>query len=115
VLYLVALIAAIAMAVQDILGIILLMAATRNRGSLAGIMDSLQWLVGMTTTTISVSIFQGHSLYSKVIVVAFVSLANYFGTLWGEKLGSRFVKDRAVTNEQRITALEQYIANDNHS
>ena len=114
-LYLVAIIAATAMAIQDILGIILLMAATRNRGSLAGIMDSLQWLVGMTTTTISVSIFQGHSLYAKIVVVAFVSLANYFGTVWGEKIGSRFVKDRTKTNEERITALEQYITNDNHS
>ena len=112
--FLLAFIAALAMVVQDILGIVLLLAATRNRGWLAGVMDSLQWLVGITTTTISVSVLQGHHFYEKAIVVFTVSLANLFGTVAGEKIGSKYVKDKTKTHEQRIEALEQYIENNNH-
>jgi hypothetical protein len=113
---LLACVAALAMVVQDILGIVLLLAATRNRGSLAGIMDSLQWLVGITTTTISVSVLQGHSLYEKAVVIVLVTLANFFGTVWGEKLGTHFVKDKGRrTHEERLKALEMYVENNNHS
>jgi len=113
---LLACVAALAMVVQDILGIVLLLAATRNRGQVAGVMDSLQWLVGITTTTISVSVLQGHHFYEKVIVIIMVSLANYFGTVWGEKIGTHFVKDKGLrTHEQRLNALEMYVENNNHS
>ena len=109
-----AFVAALAMVVQDILGIVLLLAATRNRWRVAGVMDSLQWLVCITTTTISVSVLQGHHIYEKILVIALVSLANFFGTVWGEKIGTHFVKDRAKTHEERLTDLENYVSSDNH-
>ncbi len=109
-----ALVAAGAMVVQDILGIVLLLAATRNRGWLAGMMDSLQWLVGITTTTISGSVLQGHHLWEKALVILMVTLANLFGTVAGERIGSKYVKDNTRTHEQRLTAVEKYIENNNH-
>jgi hypothetical protein len=101
------------MMIQDTLGIILLLAATRNRGWLAGIMDSVQWLVGITTTTISVSAFQGHSMTEKILVVAIVSAANLFGTKLGEVLGNKYVG--VGTIHQRVAALENDRIDNKHS
>ena len=106
-------IAAIAMVIQDILGIVLLLAATRNRGWLAGVMDSAQWLVGITTTSISVTVLQGHSLGAKVFVILLVSAANLFGTKWGESIGAKYVKDQTL--EQRLSNVEEYIKDNNHA
>lgn len=106
-----ALIAAVAMVVQDILGVIFVMASTRGRGRLAGSMDATQWLVGITTTTISVNALSGHSWSEKILVVVLVTAANYFGTVWGEKIGSRYVKGQYKTMEERMLDVEDEIKN----
>jgi hypothetical protein len=102
-----ALIAAITMVVTDILGVIMVQAEAHNRGWLAGWMDTAQWLVGITTTTITVTVLQGHSLTMKALVIVLVSAANLFGTKLGQVIGAHFVTDtNARTISQRLDRLE---------
>lgn len=101
----VAILAAVTMVLTDVTGTIMVMAEARNRGWLAGWLDTAQWLVGIVTTTVSVTALQGHSLSEKVWVILLVSAANLFGTKLGQVLGSRFVKDKTV--EQRLANLER--------
>lgn len=104
----IALLAAGTMVCTDVLGVIMVQAEARNRGWLAGIMDSLQWLVGITTTTITVTILQGHSLQEKAVVIVLVSAANLLGTKLGQVIGSRYVTDQSI--EDRLKALEAGMA-----
>ena len=99
------------MVVTDILSIVMMMAATRNQGWLAGWLDTAKWLVSITTTTISVTVFQGHSFIEKGLVIAAVSAANLFGTKLGQTIGSRYVHDNKV--EMRLAALENSSHNHN--
>lgn len=100
-----ALIAAVAMVITDILGVIMVMAEARDRGWLAGWMDTAQWLVGITTTTITVTALQGHNWSEKIAVVVLVSAANLFGTKLGQLIGHRFVTD-ASSLAERVARLE---------
>ena len=110
----IALIAAITMVVTDVLGVIMVMAEARNRGWLAGWMDTAQWLVGITTTTITVTALQGHSLNEKVLVVVLVSAANLFGTKLGQVIGHRFVSDK-TTLAERVASLERTMTAKGHN
>jgi hypothetical protein len=104
---LVAILAALAMVANDIAGTILVMAEAAGRGWLAGAMDTAGWLVSITTTTISVTALQGHSFSEKVLVVAFVSAANLFGTKSGQMIGTRILHHNPeMTLEERVAALE---------
>lgn len=111
---LVALIAAATMVVTDVLGVVMVMAEARNRGWLAGWMDTAQWLVGIATTTISVTALQGHSLSEKIWVVALVSAANLFGTKLGQLIGKHFVTDK-TTLADRVAAIERTLNTKGHS
>jgi hypothetical protein len=91
---LIALYAAIAMVIQDVLCVMMVQAEARNRGWLAGAFDSIQWLAAISTTTISVTALQGHDFGEKVLVVCAVSAANLFGSLLGVEIGKRFIRDR---------------------
>lgn len=104
----IAVVAAAAMVVTDIVSVVQVQAENRERGWLAGWMDVVGWLVAITTTTISVSALQGHSLTEKVWVVALVSAANLGGTKLGQMIGKRWVKD-AGTLAQRVTAIEKQV------
>lgn len=88
-----ALLAALAMVFQDIIGVFQIQAEARNQASLAGIMDTIGWLLVITTMTISVSALQGKSLGEKVLVVVLVSLANFIGSYTGVKIGKRYIKN----------------------
>ena len=101
----VALIAALAMLVQDALSTVLVMAEAKNRGWLAGSMDAAAWIVGITTTTISINALNGNDFTTKVEVVVLVSVANVLGTKIGQLIGSRFVHD-ATTLAERVDRLE---------
>jgi len=83
-----ALLAAVAMVAQDVLGSIMVMCEAANRKWLAGVFDSFGWLVAIATTTISVTALQGHNTTEKVEVVVLVSLANLFGTALGVASGN---------------------------
>ncbi len=87
-----ALLAALAMVFQDIIGVFQIQAEARNQASLAGIMDTIGWLLVITTMTISVSALQGKSLGEKVLVVVLVSVANFIGSYTGVKIGKRYIK-----------------------
>ncbi len=109
-----ALIAAVAMVVTDILGVVMVQAEARNRGWLAGWMDTAAWLVGITTTTLTVTTLQGHSTVDKVAMVTLVSAANLFGTKLGQVIGARFVSDKTSIAE-RVATLERAIGTKGHS
>lgn len=108
----IALIAAATMVVTDVIGVVMVQAEAHNRGWLAGWLDTLGWLVGIATTTISVTALQGHSLSEKILVVGLVSAANLFGTKLGQVVGKRIVKGAVMTLadreliEARLQALE---------
>jgi hypothetical protein len=81
------------MVVQDILAVLLTDAEARNRGWLAGILDSAVWLFAIATTTIAVTALQGHSLAGKVELVVFVTVANLIGMRLGVWIGKRYIKN----------------------
>lgn len=89
----IAVLAAIAMLFQDILGVLMVQAEARNRGLLSGTFDSLQWFAAITTTTISVTALQGHSFGEKVLVIVLVTLANLVGSVIGVQVGKKFIKE----------------------
>lgn len=112
----VALIAAIAMVITDIVGVIQVQAEAANRGWLAGICDAVAWGVGIATLTISVSALQGHNMGEKILVVTLVTIANVVGTKLGQVVGKKILSSRRVgrvfaregpTLEERVVALEE--------
>lgn len=112
----IALIGAIAMAIDDALSVILVQAEAANRGWLAGFCDAAMWGVGILTTTISVTAFQGHSLREKLLVAVFVTVANMLGTKLGQVMGKRLLSSpwmgrlfhrEGLTLEERVAALER--------
>lgn len=86
--------AAGAMLIQDIAGVLLVQAEARNRGMLSAVFDSVMWLAGIVTTTVSVTTLQGHHLNAKVIILVAVELANVAGCVIGVKVGKRWIKER---------------------
>lgn len=120
----IAIIAAVAMVATDVLGVIMVQAEAANRGWLAGWMDTAQWLVGIATTTISVTALQGHSLSEKVWVVLLVSAANLLGTKLGQVIGKKLLASRHIrrvfasegpTIEDRVSALERTVRSKGHN
>jgi hypothetical protein len=77
----IALWAALAMVATDILGTLLVQAEARNRAHLSAILDSAGWLFSIATLSISVA----------AIVLAAVTVANYFGSYAGVIIGQRFI------------------------
>ena len=90
----IAILAALAMVLQDVLAVGLVQAEARNRAVLAGILDTIGWLATITTLSISVTTLQGHSFTDKVIVIVFVSVANFLGSYLGVKIGKRYIKEQ---------------------
>lgn len=88
----IAIVAAIAMIIQDILGTLLVQANARDRAVLSGFLDSLGWFAGIITTTLSVTAIQGHDWPAKITMCAFVTAANFGGSYIGVKVGERFLK-----------------------
>jgi len=89
----VALYAALAMLVNDIMAVLLVQSEARNRAGLAAIFDSVMWLASISTTTISVTALQGHHLGTKALVIAAVEIANVAGCYLGVASGKRYVKE----------------------
>src|SRR5665213_1257978 len=116
---LVAILAALTMVCTDVLGVIMVMAEANERGWLAGNMDALQWFVGIITTTISVTVLQGHSFDEKIWVVILVTIANVLGTKLGQIIGSKLMTSKrmrvlfskkntvTLTLKERVEVLER--------
>lgn len=86
------LLAALAMVIQDIMGVLLVQSESRNRAGLAALFDCLMWLAQMSTTTITVTALQGHQLSAKAAVIVAVEAANIAGCYAGVAIGRRFIK-----------------------
>lgn len=90
----IALLAAVAMLIQDVLSVLMVQAEARNHGWLAGLFDSFGWIATITTTSISVTTLQGHNLDEKVLVVSSVTAANFLGSALGVYLGRKLIKEQ---------------------
>lgn len=90
----IALWAALAMVVQDLLAVFLVQAEARNRAMLAGLLDCVCWPAGMITTTITVTALQGHHAGLKAEVIAAVTAANFIGSFVAVSIGKRLIKER---------------------
>jgi len=88
------LLAAVAMFIQDSIGVIEVQAEALNKGWIAGFCNAGKWIVAITCTTISVSVLQGHNLSQQVLVVILVGAANILGSKTGQLIGQHFF-DRA--------------------
>lgn len=88
---LVALIAALSMICADVLATVMVQMEAANHGWFAGVMDGLGWIVGITTTSISVRVLNGHSTTGKVWVILFVTVANVLGTKLGQVTGQKLL------------------------
>jgi len=89
--------AALAMIGQDLLSTWLVQAESEYRAIRAGVLDTLNWPMGMAVTFTTVEALQGHDLALKIAVCAAVSAANYTGTSTAVLIG-RHIRDR---NPQR--------------
>ena len=89
----IALLAGVCMLGQDVLSVLMVQAEARNRGKLAGALDSVAWLFGIAMTTITVTALQGHDLQQKVLVVSVVTAANFGGSWAGVWIGQRWIKE----------------------
>ena len=94
----IALLAAICMFATDVLATLLTQAEARDRAHLAALLDSGMWVFSILTTAISVKALLAPSWTAKILVVIFVSVANYSGTFLGTVLGQRFVKRAAINS-----------------
>ena len=90
----IALAAAGAMLIQDVMGVLLVQAEARNRPGLAALFDSVMWLAQISTISISVTTLQGHHLGAKAMVLIAVECANVAGCYVGVAIGKRWVKER---------------------
>ncbi len=90
----IAILAALCMVFQDVLGVVMVQAEARNHGWIAGVADSIQWLFAIATTTFSVTALQGHNLHEKILVIVAVTLANLVGSRLGVLVGKKLVKEQ---------------------
>ena len=103
--------ACITMVLTDVLGVLLVQAEARNHGWMAGFMDTAQWIPGIVCSTITITILQGHSLVGKVGIIVSVSLANLFGTKFGQSIGTKYIKDvHIMTTKQQVAELVEKVA-----
>lgn len=92
----IALLAALCMVFQDVLGTLMVQAEARNHGWLAGFCDSVMWLFSIATTAISVTALQGHNIHEKVLVILLVTLANLVGSRLGVYFGKKYIKEQII-------------------
>ena len=86
--------ATLAMIGQDLLSTWLVQAESQFLANRAGLLDVLNWPMGMAVTYTTVVALEGHDLTLKIAVCAAVSAANYFGTRTAVQLGHRMQRRR---------------------
>ena len=91
----IALLASGCMIFQDCLGVMMVQAEARNRGWIAGLCDSIMWLFAISTTALTITALQGHSLHEKVLVIVAVTVANLVGSQLGVLVGKRYIKEHS--------------------
>ena len=90
---LIAVYAAAAMLLTDILAVLLVQAEARNRATLSAILDCLMWPASILVTTISVTALQGGHDSTRAAVIIAVELANFAGSYVAIGIGRRYIKD----------------------
>jgi hypothetical protein len=98
--------AALAMLGQDWLSTWLVQAESEYLANRAGVLDTLNWPMGMAVTFTTVEALQGHDMALKIAVCAAVSAANYTGTSTAVRIGRRMrdKKPRACACGCPVTA-----------
>lgn len=79
--------AALAMLGQDLLSTWLVQAEAGYRALRAGLLDALNWPMGIAVTYLTVEALAGHDTALKVAVCAAVSVANFAGTSLAVRIG----------------------------
>jgi hypothetical protein len=87
--WLLALLAFAAMLGQDLLSTWLVQAEADYRALRAGLLDTLNWPMGIAVTYVTVEALAGHDMALKVVVCAAVSVANFGGTSTAVRIGRR--------------------------
>lgn len=85
-----AFLAAVAMFLQDTIGVVEVQAEAKNKGWIAGFCNAGKWVVAITCTTISVSVLKGHNLGQQILVVGLVMAANILGSKTGQMIGKHY-------------------------
>ena len=101
-------IAFLSMFAQDIAGTLMMIAEARSRAVFAALGDTFGYLFGWICQleTIKLNIQQGWST-PMLTLLAVVTVANFWGTFSGVKIG-RHIKDPAMAKiEARLEALER--------
>jgi hypothetical protein len=99
----IALWAALAMVVQDVLMTCMVQAEARNRWVLAGLLDCVGWIAQIATIGISVDSIIKHGLTEQTYtIIAAVTVANFVGTGFGTLLGRRFIKEVKVIHVEAL-------------
>ncbi len=89
----IAVLAGLAMAIQDLLAVSLVQAEARNRAVLAGVLDCLMWPAQIFCTYTAVTAFQGHHELLKGMVIAMITIANFAGSYTAVRLGKRWIRE----------------------
>jgi hypothetical protein len=85
--------AAISMIAQDICEVLKDQSQARNQATLAGIFDSIMYLVLFFSLGVGYATFRGHSDTLKVAFLIFITAANFIGQYSGVKIGKRYIKE----------------------
>jgi steroid 5-alpha reductase family enzyme len=87
----IAIIAALGMLVQDVLGTCMVQAQNRSRGWIAGFCDAGMWLMALFSYDKAIT-STGHE---RLLVIVLVTLANLVGNRLGVYVGNRWVKEQS--------------------
>ena len=88
-----ALLAALAMLINDCLDVLMVDSEARNHPLLPGFIDTFKYYPFIAYTTISVSVLTAHNTREKVFVLVAVGLGSFIGRFIGVKLGKKFIKE----------------------
>lgn len=88
----IALLAAVAAFFQNIVAVAMTQAEARNRAHLGAVSEVVMYLLGVWTTNWALKDLNSHNLGIQLAVMGFVSIANYWGSYTGTRLGQRFIK-----------------------
>lgn len=89
----VAILAFVAMCVQDILGTAMVIEEARLNAPVAGLLDVAGWITGLICAALAIEsiINEGWRTRRSLIIIGAVSTANFLGTLAGVSLASHLI------------------------
>lgn len=99
--------AAVAMALKDALGTLLVVAEARGRGMLAGAMDATGDLATILVTLAGAGavILHGWTLHT-ILLLSVMTVTSFFGTWFWTRQASRLMPDLPSVSVDQVIALE---------